>query len=308
METHFDDISRELAHGLSRRKTLVMLGSSFLGGLLGALGLGKTTQASVGCVVDCSTCSDATAKECRINTTKKIATCRTISPTLLCNQAHQEAAYGKLKQHLMAEGYFQTQGSEGLVLRMNGKLYSSALLTRYAHSIDPEKTAFLQYKADGTASAAVANVFLNGTPIYIIFVDSNGQVKRNIPENGVVPSLTSSNSHQIAAFTEKDCNFWCSLGATIFTGTTCTLVGNAICPLSGPGILACALVVGNVCGIASWGAGFACGPFCKPEPCPPQGPTPQKACGSLCCSENFSCCSTPQGSPFCVFPGPCPTS
>jgi hypothetical protein len=309
MNALFDDLTREIARGISRRGVLRLFGRGFAGMLLSSLGLKEASAAALTCGT-CQTCDIAT-NVCGLPCNPPSA------GQMLCTMANTDGSYLRLVNYLSTNGFLSEGASDSTIILQSGRLLGSGLATNFASSSVPGLTATISYIVAPTGGIlAFAVVSQNGTPSYALNIDFDGRVVQTVAPKTLTSAASapaaSAATRQFAAPASQTTSLnaltpAAAAGAvtpsvcnTLFDvlcdhiglgGIGCGLLGALLCSEFGPvGVVACGIVAGIICG-------FGSSAFCKAEQskycaCPLN----EVICNGVCCGPCMDCLIGP-GSP-----------
>jgi len=313
MNTIFDDLTREIARGHSRRDALRRLGIGLVGLFLASLGVKKASAA-----VSCGTC-----QACNLDTNTCGLPC---SPTstgqTLCTMASSDGSYLRLVNYLTANGFVSAGVSDSVLLYRSGSLFQSVLATNFQNPSVPSEIAFVAYAVSPEGGITpLAVVLQNGIPSYGLNVDYNGRIVQTAATrtssssttaetrtsrsgtNGV-PSLTRdgrmarqahssasiSGVYHAEAVSPETCDIIIDIvcGVVVLGAFVCYAVGAAACSAEAAltaliGGVPCAIAVAGLCGLASYGACEAA----KAGIC--NCPLNEQNCNGVCCGPCMDC-------------------
>jgi hypothetical protein len=296
----FDDLTREVAKGTSRRDVLRRLGAGLAGMLLVSLGVKKA-----GAAVSCGTC-----QACDLDTLTCGLPCSPASAgQTLCTMASSDGSYLRLASHLTNNGFASVGVSDSILLYQSGALFQSVLATNFQNPSVPGEIAFIAYAVSPQGSITpLAVVLQSGIPSYALSVDYDGRIVQTaathtsnssepdaLPQGagGVQkfhPHASTTGIYRDAVVSPETCDIIIDIvaGVVVLGAVVCYAVGAAACAAEAPatallGVVPCSIAVGALCGLASYGAVEAA----KATIC--TCPLNEQNCNGVCCGPCMDC-------------------
>jgi hypothetical protein len=297
MNTTFDDLTREIARGTSRRDVLRRFGSGVAGLVLASLGLRKASAATAIC---------GTCQACDLDTSTCGLPCNPLSiGNTLCTQVNNDGSYQRLVGTLSG---FQTVGqSDTVQIYQSGALLQSVLITNFQNPNVAGQTALISYavspQGDITTQALVLN---NGSSAYGFNIDFNGravltmapqglsspsQVSDLVPESARGHQLHSAQEPAEVALsvhsdaTSRSCQLQFGVICALITTGVCYALVAGLCvgATAGTGLVPCALTASLLCTVNSTLGCF--GLVNKVCACP----VGEVSCNGTCCPVGQLC-------------------
>ena len=301
-DEQFDNLTRSLADGVSRRNMLKLIGGALVTGILTLVGVDLSREepsvsaqtpdpldhqvflpivvrppCSAPKEITCPSCGACT--QCEVDTVSNSFTCTNCldcTTAALCDQANDEVNHQDLVCYLYEQG-FKEDSTDSLILYEDGILNGKAVNTIFTHSNDSSQSAEIIYAVNTIGEAlAVVHVYKDDLLDHSLFVNENGLIEIVVPSDISIGNIyqqartigISSDCREC----EDNCDFVCNWVVGL---NVCTKWGLIICFKVGATNPVLGLICGAVSGVACTGGAVGCTKFCKSK---------------ICCPEGLTCC------------------
>lgn len=224
-----------------------------------------------------------------------------------CNLANSDAAFRRLAASLAVQGFQPSSGAHSYSLLDESTPVRRLFAIEFQHPSPGRTAALIRTRESTGKTATFALVLDKGDVSFGLAVGPNGYIEKTIPDrskfqayNPLLPAALPAIGELriVPAVDTASCTIMCGFACSlVLGGIACTIAVSLACPATGPGVLACAVVLGSTCSVLATAGCFAA---CDKGICQP--PPPAKdiwcSCNDTCYSSATAClaeCKTSLG-------------